>query len=840
MLKDLRHGVRVLLGTKGWTSVVVASLAIGIGASAVLFSAVNGLLLRKVAVRDPDTLVRFRQVGRNQMATNSSDYGSSAPLDGQQVRATFSYSIYQQFVASNRTLSDLFACAPAGMVNVVADGTAALAEGFFATGNYHRVLGIGAQLGRTIEPDDDRPEAPPVAVLGDRYWRTRFAADPAIIGRSIVVNGVPVTIVGVLPREYRGVQRPTGDARDIAMPLALDGPVTGGSTPRVDDPTYFWLQVMGRLGPGESAARVQANFETVFADTARANMGAFIASLPDAERAVEIGRPRAPTRLHVDSGSRGIYDPNPNEVRAVAVLGAVVGLVLLMVCVNAASLLLSRAAARGREMSIRLSLGATRGRLVRQLLTESMLLAACGASLGVALSRWGQLLLPGALGTPVPIDWRFLLFVLAATSATAVVFGTAPALRATGADVAGSLKDGGRAVAGTRRLLTRSLLVAQVAISILLLVGAGLFLHTLDNLRRVDVGFAADGVLLFTVNPRLNGYDPARSVGLYHELLERLQAIGGVQAAALSRPALLSGSTNTTRIVVRGEPLRPEDQREIHRMIVSPSFFEAMRVPLIAGRGFAAADDDAAPRVAIVNAAAARRYFPGGAAVGRRFGPTPETDDTLEVIGIVSDAKYTNLREAAPPTMYVPYPQDPPTSGVAFELRTAGDPLGLVPAVRETVRQIDSTLPVTGIGTQAQNLEGRLTQERIFARAYALFGGLAALIAAIGLFGLMSHSVARRTPEIGIRMALGASGADMLRLIMGEALVLVGAGIALGLAGVFAAGRLVAAMLYGVGTSDAATLAGAAALMLVVAAAAAFVPARRAAAVDPMTALRCE
>jgi predicted permease len=840
MLKDLRHGVRVLLSAKGWTAVVVASLAIGIGANAVLFSAVNGLLLQKVAVREPDTLVRFRHVGINQMATNSSDYGPSAPIDGQQVRATFSYSIYRQFVAGNRTLTDLFACAPAGMVNVVADGSAALAEAFFSTGNYYRALGIGAQLGRTIEPEDDRPDAPPVAVLGDRYWRTRFAADPAVLGRSIVVNGVPLTIVGVLPRDYHGVQRPVGNARDIGMPLALDALVTGGSTARVDDPTYFWLQVMGRLAPGESVERVQANFERVFADTARANMEAFIASLPDAERAVERDRRRTPTRLHVDSGSRGIYDPSPNDVRAVAVLGAVVGLVLLMVCVNVASLLLSRAAARGREISIRLSLGATRGRLVRQLLTESLLLAACGASLGVALSRWGQVLLPGALGTPVPLDWRFLLFVLAVTTATAVVFGTAPALRATGTQMAGSIQEGSRAIAGRRGLLTRALLVAQVAIAILLLAGAGLFLRTLDNLRRVDVGFDADRVLLFSVSPGLNGYDPARATRLYGELLERLQGLGGVQAAALSRPALLSGSTNTTRIVVRGEPLRPEDQREIHRMVVSPSFFETMQLRVLAGRSFGAADGDAAPKVAIVNETAARRYFPDGAAVGRRFGPTPETNDTLEVVGIVSDAKYNNLREAAPPTMYVPYAQNPPTSGVAFELRTTGDPLALVPAVRETVRQIDATLPITDVGTQAANLEGRLTQERVFARAYALFGGLAALIAAIGLFGLMSHGVARRIPEIGIRMALGARSADMLRMIMGEALALVGAGVALGVAGVLAAGRLVAAMLYGVGTGDAATLAGAVALMVTVAAAAAFIPARRAAAVDPMTALRHE
>jgi predicted permease len=677
-------------------------------------------------------------------------------------------------------------------------------------------------------------------VLGDRYWRTRFAADPAIIGRGIVVNGVPVTIVGVLPRDYRGVQRPVGSARDIGMPLALDGAVTGGTTPRVDDPTYFWLQVMGRLAPGESVERVQANFERVFADTARANMEAFIASLPDAERAVERDRRRTATRLHVDSGSRGIYDPSPNDVRAVAVLGAVVGLVLLMVCVNVASLLLSRAAARGREISIRLSLGATRGRLVRQLLTESMLLATCGATLGVALSRWGQVLLPGALGAPVPLDWRFLLFVLAVTTATAVVFGTAPALRATGTQMAGSVQEGSRSIAGRRGLLTRSLLVAQVAIAILLLVGAGLFLRTLDNLRQVDVGFDADQVLLFSVNPGLNGYDAARATSLYGELLERLQNLGGVQAAALSRPALLSGSTNTTRIVVRGEPLRPEDQREIHRMVVSPSFFETMQLRVLAGRGFGAADGDAAPKVAIVNETAARRYFPDGAAVGRRFGPTPETNDTLEVVGVVSDAKYNNLREAAPPTMYVPYAQNPPTSGVAFELRTTGDPLALVPAVRETVRQIDSTLPITDVGTQAANLEGRLTQERVFARAYALFGGLAALIAAIGLFGLMSHGVARRIPEIGIRMALGARSADMLRMIMGEALALVGAGVALGVAGVLAAGRLVAAMLYGVGTGDAATLAGAVALMVTVAAAAAFIPARRAAAVDPMTALRRE
>jgi predicted permease len=849
MWKDLRYGLRMLVHAKGWTAVVVISLALGIGANTAIFSAVNALLLTHIPVPHPDTLVRLRFVGRNQMSTSSSDYGFTRQLNGENMRTTFSYPMYQQFVKDNQTLTELFACAPAGRVNVVANGQAELASAFLATGNYFRVLEVNARIGRVFGPDDDRPTAPPVAVISERYWRTRFGSDPKIVGEVIAANLLQVTIVGVLPAAFTGIQQPVATAPDVTFPVSLDQqinppPVINGvAIARVTQPTYWWLQIMGRLTPGVTAEQVQGNFAGVFQATARAGFDSYLAGLDAAARSNSGNRNRtAVPRLIAESGARGIYDVNETNLRAVRILTGVVALVLLIVCANVANLLLSRATARQKEVSVRLSVGATRGRLIRQMLIESLLLACLGGALGIAVGYWGKQLLPGSLGALAPLDWRVLAFTLAVVLVTGVLFGIAPALRTTRADISSVLKETSRSVAGSRSVLGKSLLIVQVAISLVLVTGAGLFLRTLDNLRSVDVGFDPTNLVLFRVNPQLNGYNEQRSADLYTQLLDRLGALPGARAATLSNPALLSGSVSQTSIFVQGRTYDAgvQQQDSINRLVVAPNFFDVMGMPLKLGRGFTESENNAkAPKVAIINEAAAKKYFPAGNPVGRKFGSSPETSGQIEVIGIVRDAKYDSVRDEVPTTMYVPFRQTR-FGAPTIEVRTAGDPLALVGTIRETIRSIDSNLPMVDVSTQMEQVELRLEQEKVFAHAYSLFGALALVLAAVGLYGVMSYTVARRTNEIGIRLALGAQRAQVLGATLRESMALVAVGVAIGIAIVFAASRFVAAMLFNVPKNDAISIALAIAVLGLVSAAAAYVPAHRASRVDPMVALRNE
>jgi predicted permease len=848
MFKDVRHGAHMLLRDKGWTAVVVLSLALGIGANTALFSAVNGLFLKKLAVNDPDSLVRLKWGGRNDMVTDSSDYGfSKKDAAGQNVRSTFSYPMYQQFVAANQTMDDLFACAPYNRANVVVDGQADVANAFATSGNYYRVLGLTAGLGRTIVPEDDQPTAPPVAVISARFWRTRLARDPAAVGKVVLLNNLPVTIVGVISPELIDVQQAVREGPDIAVPIALvpqlsNAPNNPGepALPLLARPTYWWLQVMGRMKPGVTSAQVQANLEGMFQHAARAGLDAYLSSLSAESRAASSNRNRTEVpHLRVESGSRGIYDVNTSDSTALAILSAVVVLILLIVCANVANLLLSRAATRRREISIRLSLGATRGRLVRQLLTESLMLAAVGGALGILIGRWGQQLLPGNAGRPVPLDWRVLSFVFGVTGVTGIVFGIAPALRATAMNAGAALKESSRSVAGSSPLLSKSLLVAQVAISLVLLIAAGLFLRTLQNLRNVDVGFNTRNLVLFRVSPSLNRYGEAQTFALYQRLLDRLRGVPGVRSAAVSNVQLLSSSVSSTNIFVQGRAYAPGQHESINRLVISPGFFETMEMPMRLGRAPSERDDQKAPKVAVINETAVRKYFPGGNPIGQRFGTSVETAGQMEIVGIVRDAKYDSVRDQVPPTIYVPFLQSR-LANAEFQVRTAADPAGAIATVRDAVRQVDPNLPLMNVATQVETVEKRLQQERVFAQAYALFGALALLLASVGLFGLMSYNVARRTNEIGIRMALGAQRTDVLRLVMGESMLLVGAGVGLGLAAALAASRLVTTLLFGVAATDGLTLAIAVTVLLAVSAVAAYLPAGRAARVDPLVALHYE
>jgi predicted permease len=846
MLHDLRHAARLLFQQKGWTLVVVLSVALGIGGNVALFNALNALLFKTLdGVDRPDALVRLKWVGENDMVNDSSDYERPrTDAAGREIRATFSVPMFEQLrAAGGVSLAGLAAGAPRFQCSFVSDGQAEVVTAYEASGNFFDLLGVRARLGRTFTAGDDSPSAPPVAVISEGFWKRRFGGSTTVVGKVVHVNDVPVTIVGVAPARFTGIQKALGTAPDVTLPLALD--------PRVDDSkrlqqaTFWWVQIVGRVKPGVSAEQVQGSLDGVFQQAARAGWDAHFASLTEAERGLSGNRNHtAVPSLRVDSAAHGIYDAALADLQSLALVGGVVAALLLIVCANVANLLLSRVSARRKEIAVRLSLGATRARLVRHLLAESLLLAAVGGAAGAVAGAWsGELLrLPAAAAS---FDWRVFAFAAALTFVTAMIFGTAPALRATGVDVNTALKENARSATVARSTLSKALLVAQVALSLVLLVGAGLFLNTLRNLRGVDVGFDTMNLMIFRVSPGLAHYDAPRAAALYAGVQQRLASLPGVRGVSASQPALLSGGVSSRDVFFEGleygfAPGRPEPRgSQLHQVTVSPSFFATLGISLVAGRLLDDRDDRRAPPVVLINQTAARTYFRGANPIGRRFGSQIEKRTQTEIVGVVGDTKYNSLREAAPPTMYFPIGQRQWPS-MAVEVRTASDPAAFITAVRDAVRGLDPNLPLTNMTTQADAIEGRVAQERLFAQAYLVFGLLALALASIGLFGVMSYSISRRTNEIGVRMALGARRADVIAMVMRESMIMVAAGIVIGLGGTVVAGRLVASLLFGLSPTDPPTIAGAMAVMVAVSAIAGYLPARRASRLDPMAALRCE
>ena len=848
MLHDVKHAYRMLMHSKGWTIVVLLSLAIGIGATTALFTAVNGLLLQTVPVRDPQALVILKWTGKNDMVRSSSDYGFSMPDQGRNVRSTFSHAIYQQLTAANQTMTELIAGTSLESFNFASNGSSEIATAFGVSGNYFKMLGVSAAIGRTIEESDDKADAEPVAVLSYPFWQKRFAGDASIVGKTVRLNNTTVTIVGVLPASYIGIQRMADTARDVTVPFMIEPqfvPVTtpppGGKAttvkPRINEPTYWYIQIAGRLKPGATLQQVKGNLAGPFQQAARAGMDGFMAGLTDAERKLSRNQRdiTAMPELLVLEGSRGIYDLDRTSSRSASLLSVVVILLLLIVCANVANLLLSRAAARYKEVSVRLSMGASRARLIRQLLTESLMLSGTGGALGTALAYWSKKLLP--FGQNTAIDGQVLAFVAGISVLTGLVFGLIPAVRATKVDLSSAMKENSRSVAASRTWLSKILLVTQVAVSVVLLIGAGLFVRTLQNLRSVDVGFSSTNLLMFRVNPALNGYQPEQVTQLYQRMQTAIEALPGVRSMSLTRTALLSGSTSTTGIFRQGAKTE-KDAKDFYIMSVSPNFFATMQIPVLRGRDFDERDVAKPTASAIINETAAKKYFPNEDPIGQRVGQNPEDSAQSEIIGIIRDTKYDSVRDPVPPTIYTSI--RPGTRSITVMVRTAGDPAAMTETVRTTLQQIDPDVPMTGITTQSEQVDNRFAQERLFALAYSLFGALALLLACIGLFGLMSYSVSRRTNEIGIRMALGAQRAGVVGMVLRESMLMVAIGVIVGLAGALAGGRFVESVLFGLSTTDAITISAAIGATILVSLAAGYLPARRASRVDPMVALRYE
>jgi predicted permease len=863
LLRDLRYAIRMLLKTPSFTAVAVLTLALGIGANTALFSVVDAVLLKPLPVKDPEQLVLFEYragLPFRISGMSGTSFVSSDPT--MQTDSLFRYEVFDrmrqaQTATSDSPLKDFFAFAPLEELNAVIGDQARVINGQVVSGGYYQGLAVQPILGRAIIDADDKPGAAPVVVLSNHFWREQFGANQNVIGQSLKLNQQSFTIIGVTAPGFAGTLQV--DYRpDVTVPIASE-PLLLGENSNLGRPNRggrWWLNLMGRLKPGATYEQARISLDTAFQTAA-------LELMPPPRRADQPAQlePKDYPHLMAESGSRGMLDERRMYAPTIYGLFVVVAIVLLIACANLANLLLARAASRTREVTVRLAVGAPRRRLIRQLLTESILLASLGGAVGVVLAVWGNSVLvaltdkdtglvPG--NVDLTVNWRVLAFTLAVSLFTGVLFGLAPAWRATSLDLASSLKQSRRATVAVSRL-SKGLIVAQVGLSLLLLVSAGLYLRTLYNLQHVDVGFNQENLLLFKLQPDRAGYKDEELVRFYQQLFAKLDNLPGVRAATFGYVPLIARENATNGILLPGEVELTAPRRSAARQMVRENYFTAMEIPFLRGRRFTAQDDAAAPQVGIVNQTFAREFFPNGDVLGKRIG-FRGSKRTVEIIGVAGDTRYRTQRDKIPPLLYTPWQQETSAIGqMYFSMRTTGEPTALAVTVRQVVRDLDRNLPVTEITSQVARAEATLGPERLSARLFTFFGALALLLAGLGLSGVLAHSVAQRTNEIGIRMALGARAANVLRLVIWQGMKLVILGLALGALAGYALVRLMASQrfgnsvwqrmvdqLYGIQGTVPVTFLIIAAFLSAIALLACWLPARKAARVDPLVALRYE
>jgi predicted permease len=828
--QDLRFGARMLSKKPDFTLIAVLTLALGIGANTAIFSLIDAALLRMLPVREPERLALFG-------TGHAMGVGGGFP-DGR--TELFSYPFYRDARRRSQSFSDVAAIEslPNRIYGVVsANGAKGEAEMLYArlvSGSYFSVLGVEAMLGRAFTDADDQVlGGHPVAVVSHAWWEHRLGADPAAVGKTITIGPTVFTIIGVAPNEFFGTE--VGEAPDVWIPLAMEEQVPPGFKGRNDN-DFQSLYLIGRMKPGVSIEQANAETNLRFKQWLREYAG----SQPSPERLQDIQQ----ASVELTPAGRGLSQLRFQFSEPLRALMAVVGLVLLIACANVANLLVARGAARRKEFAVRLALGAGRLRLIRQLGAESLLLAAVGGVVGVFIAWWGgyALVLMSSTGPqPLPLDVapnaRILGFTALASLLSAVIFGTAPALRATKVELIPALKEGGGDAAMTRSLFGKALVVAQVALSLLVLAGAGLFVRSLINLRNVDTGFNQRNVLLLQLMTDSVGYkeDDPLLANLYREVEEKVSAIPGVRAASFSLFSFNQGSWSGPIAVPGGAP-PIRGNSNILNNVVGPGFFTAMNLPSILGRSFGPQDTRTSPKVAVISEEMSRRFFPGESPLGKRY---RMEGDEIEVIGVVKDAKYRRLTEEPQPMAYYPYSQQNRYLG-NFEVSYSGE-LGVVTAaVRRTIKEVNPNLPIFEVATLSEQVERSIVQQKLIARLSSLFGLLALLLAAVGLYGVISYSVTQRTREIGIRMALGAERRNVLRLVLGQGAKLAFVGALIGLVAAWALTRWIESLLFNVNATDPLTFVAIALLLMAVALLACYIPARRAAKVDPMVALRCE
>jgi predicted permease len=818
--QDVRYGLRMLRKNPTFTLIAVITLALGIGANTAIFSLLDALLLKPLPVKQPEQLV----------VVNTQVPGRAGPGF-----APYSYPVFREMREKNTAFSGMFARSGLPM-SLSAGGQTERVQGEEVSGNFFSVLGVNPQLGRLLmEEDDQTPGAYPVAVISYNFWQQRFGADPQIVGQTISLNSYPFTIIGVTPQGFHGVE--VGAAPDIRIPIMMDGQVR----PRPGPPIFeqrgsMWLSAMARLKPGISIEQAQVATDTIYQ----------IAREPDVRRNTgdtTDDRNFRSLRIQLDSARTGTSNLSRQFSQPLIVLMCLVGVVLLIACLNVANLLLARATMRQKEIAVRLALGAGRFRLVRQLLTEGFLLSALGGSLGLLFARWGMEILLGFLpqgrNLEIKPDLRMLGFTLVVTLLSGLLFGLAPALQATRANLTPALKNETVVVSGGRRWdLGRLLVILQVALSLVLLVGAGLFVRSLRNLMTVDNGYNTDQVVTMALDPAQNGYKIEQLRNFYSQLSERLAALPGVKTISFARNVPMSGAYSRFGIKVPGyQPHSNEEMAVLFNQIGS-QFFATFGTPVLLGREFTKQDTPESPKVVIVNQSLARYFFGSESPLGKRI--TLEDYKDLEIVGVVADAKYRNQKEVAPQTAYIPYSQYNQLGQRILCVRSAGDAGALVAAIRQEVRSLDANLPVFNIKTFAEHINDSVSRERLVTMLSSFFGLFALLLASLGIYGVMSYAVTRRTREIGIRMALGARATGVLWLVLRETLLLALIGIAIGLPAALISTRLTEGLLFELAPTDPLTITLATLVMISIATLAGYIPARRATRVDPMIALRSE
>ncbi len=832
-LRETRYAIRILSRTPGFTLVAILSLALGIGANTAVFAVVHTTLVEPLPVGAPDELRlaywRTPTNLRNIRQMNSDQYVD--PSSGQRFNSNYSYAVYRAFAGAAGDAASVFAFTFLRAANIAVDGNPAVAGGMLVSGNYFSSLRVPMALGRGIGPGDDRADAERAVVLGHRFWTRAFGADPSAIGRTIRINGQPFVVVGVTGSQYYGVSQggffPPADLTiSLAMqPVVLPQWNRRGESLFTSDST-LWLRVMMRPASGADVVSLERTFATI------------LAQHPPFVTGGERGAP-LDVALNFVPGRRGLDSLRRDFERPLSILAGVVGIVFLIACVNLASLMLARGVARQQEMWIRLSLGAGRLRIIRQTLIESLVLAIVGGAAGVVLAVAGGGVLAAMLAesrpvvADVPLDLRLLIIALAVSCVAGLLFGLFPAVRlARGTSV--YVRPAGVGGTAPRLSAGRWLVAVQIAVSLPLLIGSALFLRTIYNLGRVDLGFNPNGLILFRLDPTLNAYSPDRMLGFYRQTLERLESIPGVASAALMDNALVSGLTSSSQVSVDGG-----QPRSILWNHVSAGFFDTMGMRVIAGRAIGLQDGPTAARVAVVNEAAARTLF-GGAALGRRFTLSGFGQPTeYEVVGIARDSRYDSLRRAPAPTLYMSYPQSFVPGAMHVAVRANSSP-AMPELLRAAVAEVDRDIPISGLKTQAAQIDETIARERVFTTLLTFFGGFALLLACIGLHGVTAYAVARRTSEIGIRIALGAQRRSVIWLVLRQVVVLAVVGLVVGIPTSVAAARSVSTFLYDVQPTDTFSFIVGALVMFVVAIGSGFLPARRASLMDPLRALRAE
>jgi predicted permease len=826
----------MLAKNPGFTAVAVATLALGIGANTAIFSLVNAVMLQSIPVRNPQQLVVLRwSAHAHPQNAGSSSYGDcqwTKWTDKVSGSCSFSYPMFKAVREHAEAFSSVGAFAGPAQLDLTGNGTASITRAEIVSGDYFQTLGVQAAAGRTIEPSDERPGAEAVAVLSYAYWQGAFGGAQSALGKSIKLNGVPFTIVGVADADFTRLT--PGHTQDMWLPLSQLVPLRLRWGRGTQDERNWWLTIVGRLKPGISQEHAQSNVGLLFRNEIIQEKQL------KAEDSPEVTLTPAQKAL---SGIRSELE------QPLFILMVAVGIVLLISCANVAGLLLSRAAAREKEIAVRLALGAGRGRVIRQLLTESVLLSFAGAALGVLLAYWGASALAAFASANrysnfqinADPDVRVLALTVGVAALTGILFGLAPAFRGARVNVAPTLKENAGSMSGTsfggkRRFgLGSGLVVAQVALSLIVLAGAGLVVRSLANLKAIDPGFDTQNVLQFGVNPTLTGYYKGEQVEpLYRELQSRLSSLPGVTSVSYSSDTLLDGGLWTEDVKIEGRI--DKSTVETQMLAVGPEFFSTMKIPVMTGRTLTHEDSQSKREIAVVNRAFVKKFLDNRAPLGLHFGGEDPKSAQYEIVGVVGDTKYAGLRDEIAPTAFIPLKE----GDAHFALKTAINPQTLLPGVRKVVSDLDNNLPLFDVRTQTERIERLLFNERLLARLATLFGLLALVLACIGLYGLLSYEVARRTREIGIRAALGAQNRDVLRLVGRQGLVLVALGIAFGIVAAMGVTRSLGSLLYGVQPSDPITFFGVCALLTIVGLAACYIPARRATRVDPMVALRYE